>query len=295
MDCAAIFCQNGVDKIYNTATVYYCANSTVGPVPQQADACSATVNDPFVAAPTTTKTVTAAAISAAAGTGAPTETSTILSAKESAAASSATSTATPGPLVGGKVSTGAAAGVGIGCALIGALLAGLVVFFLSRRKRRQAIYPQQHLPPNATGYVEQEKSGTAATNAYARGGVVTNVDRLLPQPAEDDTIIGGLSRIRDSIKNHVQNYYHSSAVNHDAVDVARLVELADATAIPASVLKDLLLNPATRVSMIKLFLAQSILSRCSGQAGGQQSLLPNEVSILAASSTSADRSDGGKF
>jgi hypothetical protein len=117
----------------------------------------------------------------------------------------------------------------------------------------------------------------------------------LPQPAEDDTIIGGLSRIRDGIKNHVQNYYHLSAVNHDVIDVARLVELADATAIPTSVLKNLLLNPATRVPLIKLFLAQSILSRCSGQAGGQPSLLPNEVSILVASSTSADGTEVGKF
>jgi hypothetical protein len=111
---------------------------------------------------------------------------------------------------------------------------------------------------------------------------VTNIDRLLPQPAEDDVIIGGLSKIRDGIKNHVQNYYHDAPIGPRMVDEARLVELATVMAIPTSGIVDLLLNPATRIPMIRLFLAHLILSRCSEKTDGTVSFLPNEVSALAA-------------
>jgi hypothetical protein len=167
-------------------------------------------------------------------------------------------------------------GIGIGCALGGALLAGLIVFLLSRRKYRQPSYQKQQLPPNGGAYVRHEKRDVAATR-----GPVTNVDRLLPQPAEDDVVMGGLSKIRDGIKNHVQNYYHNAPVDPRMVDEATLVELARVMAIPTSGILDLLLNAATRMPMIRLFLAHLILSRCTGQTDGTESFLPNEVSALA--------------
>lgn len=176
---------------------------------------------------------------------------------------------------------GAGVGIGIGSALVGALLAGLIIFLLLRRKHRQARYQKQQLPSNEGGYVEQEKCDVAATRTHVRGGPVTNIDRLLPQPAEDDVIIGGLSKIRDDIKNHVQNYYHNAAVGPRMVEDARLVELAGVMAMPTSGIADLLLNPATRMPMIRLFLAHLILSRCSEQTDRTASFLPNEVSALA--------------
>jgi hypothetical protein len=138
------------------------------------------------------------------------------------------------------------------------LLAGLIVFLLSRRKRRQPAYPQQHLPSNGRAYGELEKYGTTATSVPVQSGVVTNINRLLPQPAEDDAIIGALSKIRDGIKNHAQNYYHNAPLRHDVVDEARLVELANTSAMPTSAIRNLLLNPATRVPTIRLFLGYLI-------------------------------------
>jgi len=125
----------------------------------------------------------------------------------------------------------------------------------------------------------QEKSGATTT--------VANVDRLLPQPTEDDAMIAGLSKIRDAIKNHVQNYYHTVPVDHKMVEEAGLVELARVLAIPTSSILDLLLNPATRVPMLRLYLGHLILSRCSGQSDTTLSFLPSEVSALAASDAGA--------
>jgi hypothetical protein len=206
-----------------------------------------------------------------------------------------TSISSPTTTPGSKLLTpGKSAGIGIGCAFVGALLAGLIVFFLSRRKQKRASYQDQHLSIRG-GYVEQEKRNIASTKPHAAGGLVTNVDRLLPQPAEDDVIIGGLSKIRDSIKNHVQNYYHSTPVSPQMVDETRLSELARATTIPTSALLGLLLNPTTRVPMIRLFLAHFILSRCSPRIDGIPSFLPNEVSALAASQTQSDVETAGEF
>lgn len=172
-------------------------------------------------------------------------------------------------------------GIGIGCALIGALFAALVASFLLRRRRGQKTYPDENIHSNSTGYSDRDLKGAVVTVAPAKGGVITNIDRLLPQPAEDDAIIGGLSKIRDGIKNHVQNYYHTSPVSPEIVDDTRLFELAEATGIPTSAILGLLLNPATRVPTIRLALAQFILSRCVGRADGKPSFLPPEVSFLA--------------
>lgn len=140
----------------------------------------------------------------------------------------------------------------------------------------------------------QEIYGMVATTSEVKGVSATNVDRVLPQPAEDDAIIGGLSKIRDSIKNHVQNYYYSGPISHEMVDEARLVDLSQATGIPTSALLKFLFNPTTRLPTIRLFLGYSILSRCQGRTDGQPSFLPNEVSGLAAYQSSANNANSCK-
>jgi hypothetical protein len=170
----------------------------------------------------------------------------------------------------------------------------LIFFFLFRRKDRQAGHRNSDLPSNGGEYAEQEKHNIAATRPHAKGGLVTNVDRLLPQPAEDDVIIGGLSKLRDSIKNHVQNYYHNAPVAPKMVDETRLVELARVMAVPTSAILDLLLNPATRMPMIRLFVGHLILSRCIERTDGTPSFLPNEVSALAVSYDQAADTTAGE-
>ncbi|KAE9379839.1 hypothetical protein N431DRAFT_121172 [Stipitochalara longipes BDJ] len=205
--------------------------------------------------------------------------------RSSTASSSSSSNSPTIPPHSKNISSGTAVGIGFGSAIAGALLAGLVIFFLlARRSRRQPIYQQQDSPREIGGYTTQEKPGITTT--------VTNVDRLLPQPTEDDTLINELSKIRDGIKNHVQNYYHTAPVDPKMVDEARLVELARILAIPTSTVVDLLLNPATRIPSLRLFLAHLILSRCTGQSDVTQSFLPGEVSAFVGSDITAQSSPG---
>jgi hypothetical protein len=173
---------------------------------------------------------------------------------------------------------------------VGAFIAGLIAFLLFRRKQ-QPVYHQQHAPYDGAGYTGQEKPGVIVTNAAVGGGAV---DRLLPQPAEDGAVIGGLSSIRDSIKNHVQNYYHNAPVSPEMIDEASLVEMAHATAMTTGSIRNLLLNPMTRVSMIRLYLSHLVLSRCLGWHDAAQSFLPDEVSSFVAS-PSASSASGSKI
>lgn len=94
-----------------------------------------------------------------------------------------------------------------------------------------------------------------------------------------------MSKIRDGIKNHVQNYYHNAPVDPKMVDQTRLVDLARVMVMPTSAILDLLLNPATRIPMIRLFLAHLILSRCVGNTDKTFSFLPGEVAALAVADT----------
>jgi hypothetical protein len=181
-----------------------------------------------------------------------------------------------------QISSSGAAGIGLGCAAVGAFLAGFIAFLLLRRKKRP-VRKEQHLPYGGVQYAGQEKPDVIITSTLAAGGAVTKIDRLLPQPAEDGAITGSLSSIRDSIKNHAQNFYHSAPINPEMIDEASLVDIADATSMTTGSIRNLLSNPTTRVPMIRMYLSHMILSRCVGGPDATQSFLPNEVSTFVVS------------
>ncbi|KAF2805767.1 uncharacterized protein BDZ99DRAFT_466681 [Mytilinidion resinicola] len=194
------------------------------------------------------------------------------------------------------ITGGAAAGIAIGCLIAGAAIAALVFFFLFKRyKKRQqaqsAAY-NNHLGPynGAAAATSAEKSVPIATAT-----AVSQIDALLPQPAEDDAITGELSRLRDKIKNHALTFYHTAAVDPVMVDESEFQDVARVTGIRSMTLCDMLLNPQTRIATIRLFLSYAILSRCGGQGGAGASLLPPEVGLFADTLAGTDGSNAGQL
>ncbi|KAF2818510.1 hypothetical protein CC86DRAFT_433269 [Ophiobolus disseminans] len=169
---------------------------------------------------------------------------------------------------------GAVAGVAIGMLLAGVLIAGAVFFFLLRRQRgkQAAQTPISHLPPASYGS-GQEKGPVATTRA-----VPSSIDNLLPQPASDDEINGHVSKIRDSIKNHVREYYHSASLTTN-LNEAALRDVASATGLSSAVLVGALSNPSTRPDTLRLIVAWTILSKTTG--GRNASLLPSHLARLS--------------
>jgi len=189
----------------------------------------------------------------------------------------------------GGISAGGAAGIAIGCLLAGAIIASLILCLLYRRRKNQPVYPQQHLPYNGTQNVE--KGGIVSTGPVG-GGVVSNLDHLLPPPAEDAAITKELSKLRDNIKNHVRTYYHSDPVPSSSIKETALFELASVTGLSSSALLVRFLEPSTRHSAIRLFIAWVTTSRCSGDRF--PSFLPDEISRLIADMSSKNGKDASK-
>lgn len=170
-----------------------------------------------------------------------------------------------------SISPGAAAGIGIGCALAGALIAAAIALLFWRRRRRRTARSDV-IPLN--GFASVEKSVTSPDLSSPATGVV---DRNLPQPAEDQALGGEMSRLRTSIKNHVQSYYHTNAVR-GGVDLAALgLVAAGNMPLIASTLGSLLSNPATRLTAIRFCIAWVAISRIEHSCEPSMSFLPPEI------------------
>ncbi|PVH85557.1 hypothetical protein DL98DRAFT_606741 [Cadophora sp. DSE1049] len=190
------------------------------------------------------------------------------------------------------ISPGAAAGVGIGSAIAGAVIAALVLLLLfgryKKRHQESAGY-SNHLPNYNSDLGRQEKELPIPTKT---GVVVT--ESYLPQPAEDDAIIGELSRLRDNIKNHVQSFYITGPIDAQSLDRSLLGELGRDTGIQLSKLQDLLVNRTSRNSALRLCIGWIILSRCDGGGPADTSLLPDEAAAVAALISNVDYKDTRK-
>lgn len=156
---------------------------------------------------------------------------------------------------------GAVAGVAIGCLIAGAIIASIMIYWLTRRdpirRRRQ-----------------QSAFYRARPRKLAKG---QNFNNLLPQPVEDSAIISEVSKIRDNIKNYVQTYYQFSP-GKGGVESSHLEGLAADTNISAATFAAILANDGIYQDVLRLFIAWSILSRCGSTK--QPTLLPADVASV---------------
>ena len=184
---------------------------------------------------------------------------------------------------------GAAVGIGIGSAITGAAIAALVLllFFGRYKKRHQksAGY-SNHLPNYNSDLGRHEKELPTPTKT---GVVVT--ESYLPQPAEDDAIIGEFSKVRDNIKNHVQSFYITGPIDPQSLNRGVLREVSRDAGIQFSKLQDLLVNRTSRNSALRLCIGWMILSRCDGKGPVDTSLLPDEAAAVAALMSDIDYTD----
>ncbi|KAL8731718.1 MAG: hypothetical protein Q9181_004199 [Wetmoreana brouardii] len=176
-----------------------------------------------------------------------------------------------------SVSPGAAAGIGIGCAVAGALIAAALIALFLRRKRRHRPTRSDIIPLN--GFGSAEKS-VASPDPSSLGGLV---ERHLPQPAEDQALGGEMSRLRTSIKNHVNSYYHTNSFRGGVNKVALGLVAAGNMPLIASTLESLLSDPATRLVAIRFCIAWTVFSRIDQSCDPSTSFLPPEIASCLSS------------
>ncbi|KAG9201803.1 hypothetical protein G6514_005419 [Epicoccum nigrum] len=128
---------------------------------------------------------------------------------------------------------------------------------------------------------QSERNVSPEKGATAVAAPIGKVDDLLPQPVEDDAITGDLSKIRDSIKNHVRTYYHSGSLPATVINEAGIRDIAATTGTSAAVVFKALADPTNRDKALRSIIASVILTRCTGERS--PSLLPNDVVAMSAS------------
>jgi hypothetical protein len=175
----------------------------------------------------------------------------------------------------GGISSGAVAGAAVGCLLAGALIAGLIFWFFWRK--RKASHLRDYEASNTTLMPREKGFATNATSLGSGSSAASPIAGPLPLPLEDKAITGEISKISNSIKNHVQSYYQSGRVSRGLIDLDDIHAIGSHQPISAATLSTLLDNPATREIALRFCIAWVVCSRMQPASDPMMSLLPVEV------------------
>jgi hypothetical protein len=191
------------------------------------------------------------------------------------------------------VSKGAAAGIGVGCAIAGTAIAFLLFWFFKRKSNNRHQTPDQEA--RTAAFLRQEKLPAVSAQPLDNANFTTRtVENNLPQPLEDNAIAEAISKISNSIKNHVQSYYHSSRVSAGAVNLDAFQALGDGLPTSIGTLNTMLANPTTRETALRLCIAWVVVSRIQFGGDPRITFLPPEVTSCINSMTGLDSKPQGK-
>ena len=194
-----------------------------------------------------------------------------------------------------NLSSKAAAGLGIGAAAAGAIVALIVAFTIfhcrDRQRRRRMGYESQialatsqadfhpvyaPLPPQG---ISIEKSETA----------VQEPEIGTANLSEDQVIFSSWSLIQDRIKKHVQGFYHSNETQLSDVSMESFERLGYTRIQPSGLeLLDRLRKPKYRVDVLMYLVSWCIVQRIDFRGSRSNTLLPREcIENMKAMSESA--------
>jgi hypothetical protein len=191
------------------------------------------------------------------------------------------------------VSPGGAAGIGIGCAIAGALIASLVLclFFRGRMQRERA----SRRRARADSYRKGSRSPQVPMVATGRTSTLCAIESALPPPKQDSDIAGDFSKLCGAIKNHAQSYYRSGeAPSGEATEIrSHLAELLkDGSTLDPGEAAMLLSSPRAAVPVARVLLAWTILQNVQPSADPELNLLPPELVECTAGMDQSNRNPG---
>ncbi|KAI9662319.1 MAG: hypothetical protein M1821_008486 [Bathelium mastoideum] len=223
---------------------------------------------PSIPIPIATPTASTSASTASGITSASSSTSSPSTTATSSTSSTSSTSTPPKPTKSvnreAGVSNGAAAGIGIGCAVIGALLAALGVWILMRKKRhprRSYSAPVERSLPYEGGGLGKGSSG-GSPPIPLQSLPASTVERMLPQPLDDNTIGRDFSKLGTALKNHAQTYYVSekdSLARADTTAIQRL--LGPESSLDSGTVADMLARAHSRLSATRYLLAWAVIQR----------------------------------
>ncbi|KAF2703083.1 hypothetical protein K504DRAFT_508491 [Pleomassaria siparia CBS 279.74] len=180
------------------------------------------------------------------------------------------------------------AGIAVGSSIVGALVAGIVAWCCLCRRRKQK--RAQDSEPSAIALMHPEKGFNAQVMPIVISSPIPHaMENGLPQPLEDRAIAGEMSKISNSIKNHVQSFYHVGHVSPGVLDLDDLRALGENLPMSTGTLSTLLGNSATREIALRFCIAWVAISRMQLNSLPSMTFLPPEIAECLLS-IAADRS-----
>jgi hypothetical protein len=214
-------------------------------------------------------------LSATSSTSSTVTSSTITSSSTPSSAASPMTSLSSSSQTQSNLSGGVVAGVAIGCFVVGALIAlGLSLYFFRRqrtqRPTRVATWTQQSPP----GFTSDKKMPPVAV-ATSQRNIDNDIDSLIPQEADDNTVRGKASTLFDQFELHVENYYRDVKVS---IPPTMESELSRFSSPHLSEPLVAFLNSTSRpMTLIKHSLAFHVMSLTSATGESARTLLPREL------------------
>lgn len=221
-------------------------------------------------------------------TGPPSSTSAFTASRGgSTSTGSTTSSAGPGPTSSeashhDRITSGAAAGIGIGSAAAGAIIALLLAFCLMRRKSSASKRYDPHDVRSSPS--DESPSGFEKTPAIMMSSLPRKGDDsvvpLLPPPTQTSELVKMFSTLSTMIQNHAYSYFiegpkvnvsSAHSINSEHVNVI----LGPGAPVETKMVLDLLNSPQ-RVVAVRIILGWGIMSNIQPRSDSDSTLLPLE-------------------
>jgi hypothetical protein len=193
------------------------------------------------------------------------------------------------------LSSGAVAGIGIACAVIGALV-GVGALFLLMKKHRSGLtsawgYPGKSRAKqtgNLNSTLRQKRSDRVKSGPIERSVEEVTVNNVLDQPKDDATIKKTVATLFKAIEDHAENYYVNtkSSIGQPTKEVeARSNKLPSGITMQSDVDFDsLLADHYSRSSAITSLITAEVLDAIDFFGVPETSLLPEMVTAFLRSS-----------
>ena len=163
-----------------------------------------------------------------------------------------------------RIPGGAAAGIGVGGLVIGALLGLLVAYIFMKRSRK-------HSSKRRPSSIDTEKHLPVAPIAFSA------LDETLLDRADDSQLRKSMQDLNEVIDQHVENNYHLQAFVGSRKPLEKGLAEAGYSERSVSEVASLLINQRTRFAAIREVIARILIGNLEARCRPELSLLPPQI------------------
>lgn len=188
-----------------------------------------------------------------------------------------------------KLSNGAIAGIGIGCAVVGLVIGILAAFFLFRRRKRTN-------NRDGAGIIitDDAKSHSLMDVASSKN---IQLSQFLLEPTPDNQIETEMRSLDDLIHHHIESHYHSMPIRAGTSVLAQSLQklgLPHGGDQSAAAIAALCIDPKTRQNGLRHAISQVIFKSIDSHSPATLKMLPPPIAAFLQSIPAGAKNTGKK-